>query len=123
MFAVGLRRRVMAMESVLTFRPSLDPAPCFVEHHHQTLVLTDAHGATSVWRRAADAPSPSAGSALSRAERAVVALVADGMTNRDIGARLHVSHRTVDSHVSHSLLKLGLTSRVQLAGYALRAGL
>jgi DNA-binding CsgD family transcriptional regulator len=60
---------------------------------------------------------------LSRAERAVVALVAEGLTNREVATRLHVSHRTVDSHVSHALLKLGMTSRVQLASYAARHGL
>ncbi len=54
-------------------------------------------------------------SALTRIERNVVDLVAEGLTNKEIGNQLFVSHRTIDSHVSHSLAKLGLTSRVQLA--------
>ncbi len=52
---------------------------------------------------------------LTAAERAVVDLVAQGLTNKQVAGRLHVSHRTVDSHVSHALAKLGLRSRVQLA--------
>lgn len=53
---------------------------------------------------------------LSPAERGVVVLLAEGLTNREIAARLYVSHRTVDTHVSHALAKFGVSSRVQLAG-------
>jgi DNA-binding CsgD family transcriptional regulator/tetratricopeptide (TPR) repeat protein len=60
-------------------------------------------------------PTHGAGS-LSQAEQAVARLVAEGLTNKEIAQRLFVSHRTVDSHVSHALAKLGLSSRVQLAG-------
>ncbi len=52
---------------------------------------------------------------LTAAERAVVHLVAQGLTNKQVAGQLYVSHRTVDSHVSHALAKLDLTSRVQLA--------
>jgi DNA-binding CsgD family transcriptional regulator len=58
---------------------------------------------------------PATAPTLSRAERTVVELVSEGMTNREIAGRLFISHRTVDSHVSHALTKLQLTSRVQLA--------
>jgi DNA-binding NarL/FixJ family response regulator len=53
---------------------------------------------------------------LSRQEFAVALLVAEGMTNREIGQQLFVSHRTIDSHVAHALKKLGLRRRAQLAG-------
>lgn len=52
---------------------------------------------------------------LTRVERIVVGLVAEGLTNKEIAVRLFVSHRTIDTHVSHALAKLGVTSRVQMA--------
>lgn len=53
---------------------------------------------------------------LTETERAVADLVADGLTNPQIGARLYVSRRTVQTHVSHIFRKLDLSSRAQLAG-------
>ena len=56
-------------------------------------------------------------------EREVAALVAEGLSNRQIAVRLVVSERTADVHVSNILRKLDLTSRAQLAAWAVRAGL
>jgi DNA-binding CsgD family transcriptional regulator len=50
----------------------------------------------------------------------VVRLVRDGLANRDIAARLLMSHRTVQTHLTHVYAKLGLTSRVQLVQEATR---
>jgi DNA-binding CsgD family transcriptional regulator len=62
---------------------------------------------------------PSSGwAALTPTERDVVRLVADGLGNRDIAARLFVSPRTVQSHLTHVYAKLGVTSRLQLARQA-----
>ncbi|MGO9036213.1 helix-turn-helix transcriptional regulator [Mycobacterium sp.] len=58
--------------------------------------------------------------ALTPAERDVVRLVSEGLGNNDIAARLFVSPRTVQSHLTHVYAKLGLTSRVQLAQEAAR---
>jgi DNA-binding NarL/FixJ family response regulator len=58
---------------------------------------------------------PAALSSLSPTELRVARLVAEGLTNRQIGERLFVSHRTVDTHVSHLFSKLNVTSRLRLA--------
>jgi predicted ATPase/class 3 adenylate cyclase/DNA-binding NarL/FixJ family response regulator len=55
---------------------------------------------------------------LTPAELDVVRLVSEGLGNKDIAARLFVSHRTVQAHLTHVYTKLGLTSRVQLAQMA-----
>jgi predicted ATPase/DNA-binding CsgD family transcriptional regulator len=54
---------------------------------------------------------------LTRRERQVAELVADGLGNRDIADRLVLSKRTVDSHIEHIFGKLGFTSRTQLANW------
>jgi predicted ATPase/class 3 adenylate cyclase/DNA-binding CsgD family transcriptional regulator len=57
---------------------------------------------------------------LTPAERDVVRLVSEGLANKDIAARLFVSPRTVQTHLTHIYGKLGLTSRMQLAQEAAR---
>jgi DNA-binding CsgD family transcriptional regulator len=52
---------------------------------------------------------------LSEAERRVADLVAHGCSNKEIGERLYMSHRTVGSHLYRIFPKLGLRSRVDLA--------
>ena len=52
---------------------------------------------------------------LTPTELEVAHMVADGLTNPQAGARLGTSRRTIETHVSHILTKLALTSRVQLA--------
>ncbi len=51
---------------------------------------------------------------LTPAERDVVRLVSEGLGNKDIGTRLFISPRTVQTHLTHVYTKLGLNSRVQL---------
>ena len=52
---------------------------------------------------------------LSRSEVRVVELAATGLTNREIGDRLFVSPRTIQTHLAHAFAKLGVSSRRQLA--------
>jgi len=54
---------------------------------------------------------------LGKREADVARLVADGLSNKQIGARLFISERTVESHVRSILNKLGFSSRAQIAGW------
>ncbi|GHK05054.1 response regulator [Streptomyces sp. NPDC003753] len=52
---------------------------------------------------------------LSPRERDILALIGDGLTNREIGKRLYLSEKTVKNHISRLLAKLGVQRRVQAA--------
>jgi DNA-binding CsgD family transcriptional regulator len=52
---------------------------------------------------------------LTATERQVVGLVAEGLSNPEIGERMFLSRRTIQTHVSHALAKVQLGSRVELA--------
>ena len=56
--------------------------------------------------------------ALTRREQEVVALIAQGMSNRQIAQELSISERTAGNHVAKILRKLGLRSRAQIGGWA-----
>jgi DNA-binding CsgD family transcriptional regulator/tetratricopeptide (TPR) repeat protein len=60
---------------------------------------------------------------LSRRELEVLALIAQGRTNREIGDRLFISQKTVGVHVGNILAKLGVSGRVEAASVAIRLGL
>jgi DNA-binding CsgD family transcriptional regulator len=58
--------------------------------------------------------------ALTPTERDVIRLVSEGLGNKEVGARLFISPRTVQTHLTHVYTKLGVTSRMQLAREAAR---
>jgi predicted ATPase/DNA-binding CsgD family transcriptional regulator len=59
-------------------------------------------------------PGKSAADPLTSRETQIAALVASGLSNREIAERMVISKRTVDAHVDHIFSKLGISSRVQL---------
>ena len=63
------------------------------------------------------APACSDPAQLTTREREVAALIAAGLSNRDIAARLVISARTAETHVQHIMVKLGLTARAQIAAW------
>jgi DNA-binding NarL/FixJ family response regulator len=59
--------------------------------------------------------------ALTAREREVLAAVAEGLTNKEIGQRLFISERTIGVHVSHIFDKLQVRTRVQASAIFLRS--
>jgi DNA-binding NarL/FixJ family response regulator len=53
-------------------------------------------------------------------ERRILVLIADGLTNRQIGAEMHLAEKTVKNYVSNLLAKLGMERRTQAAVFAAR---
>jgi two-component system response regulator NreC len=73
--------------------------------------------------RIASEPVPGPPDDLSEREVGVLRLIALGHTNAEIGERLYLSVRTVETHRSHIQQKLKLSTRSELVGYALQRGL
>jgi DNA-binding CsgD family transcriptional regulator len=100
------RRRIMKAEANQAFRAALD---CFT-----------AIGATAFAGLVSDEinrgkRAVGAGTSLTPTERQVADLVATGMTNREVAARLFASVRTVEGHLASIYRKLGIRSRSELA--------
>ena len=73
-----------------------------------------------------EAPAPDAtradGAGLTSREEEVLRLLAEGLTNREIGRRLFISQKTVGTHVAHIFDKLGVHTRLEAAGRAQQLG-
>jgi DNA-binding NarL/FixJ family response regulator len=68
-------------------------------------------------------PSPDETAPLSDSERRVLALCAEGYNSAEIGKRLFLSRRTVDTYRSRAMRKVGLASRAEVVRFAIRNGL
>ena len=55
-------------------------------------------------------------------EREVIALIGEGLSNKEIAARLNIATHTVKSHVRNVMEKLALHTRLQIAAFAHRTG-
>jgi predicted ATPase/DNA-binding NarL/FixJ family response regulator len=76
--------------------------------------LSDERGQSKIAGKVADPL------ALTRREQGIAALVAEGLTNRQIAEKLFISKRTAETHIQHILNKLGVNSRAQIAVWAVR---
>lgn len=94
---------VSAVRTVATGQSMLDPATTARLMHS----LRDPE--------AAKAPEDARLAALSERERAVLELIGEGLTNRQIAKQLYLSEKTVKNHISRLLGKLGVERRVQAA--------
>ncbi|MEU3852253.1 response regulator transcription factor [Streptomyces sp. NPDC029554] len=66
-------------------------------------------------------PEPDALPGLTEREREILALIGEGLTNRQIGRRLYLAEKTVKNHISRLLAKLGVERRIQAAVLATQA--
>ncbi|MCL6451667.1 MAG: response regulator transcription factor [Acetobacteraceae bacterium] len=89
----------------------------------------EALGAVPPWEACVDtglgpAPGGATGPSepLTRREEEVLALLAQGSSNRQIAERLYISEKTVKNHISHILEKLGVQDRLQAAVLAMKRG-
>lgn len=84
--------------------------------------VTDADATASHLRSLGQSgrTAPRGAGALTRRESEVLARIADGLTNDEIAARLYISKRTVEHHVSSIFGKLGVTTRAEAVVHALR---
>jgi DNA-binding NarL/FixJ family response regulator len=101
-----------ALAAVARGEAAIDPA---VQHHVVAAV------ANSGAAPAADEPTLPDG--LTPREAEVVSLIAEGLTNAEIAARLFISEATVKSHINHLFTKTGVRDRAQAVTYAYRHGL
>jgi DNA-binding CsgD family transcriptional regulator len=76
----------------------------------------------AVQRRLGIGPHVGGPQQLTPREREVVALLAEGLTNAELADRLYISPKTAAVHVSNILAKLGMTSRTEVAAWAVREG-
>ncbi|MGW1291004.1 response regulator [Streptomyces sp. NPDC002586] len=94
---------ISAVRTVASGQSMLDPA-------------TTARLMRSLRTDPAQTPAPPTELAsLSPRERDILALIGDGLTNREIGRKLYLSEKTVKNHISRMLSKLGVQRRVQAA--------
>jgi two-component system response regulator NreC len=75
------------------------------------------------YKKAEDDDEPSRLKELSSREREVLALTAEGFSSREIGKKLFISPKTVDTYRSRIMEKLGLSHRSELVRFALKVGL
>lgn len=92
------------------------------DHSRQAVELAESHGLVPVLAMAGEAggaPGALPGGLTPR-EAEVLALVAEGLTNRDIGARLYLSVKTVERHLLNSYTKIGARNRSEATAFVIR---
>jgi len=109
-FGMWLRRQRRAGESRVSLRAARDAFDALGALPWGERARQELRAAGEMSRR----PSPGALDYLSPQELQVALMAAEGMTNRQIGQQLYLSHRTVSTHLYRIFQKLGITARSQL---------
>ena len=90
----------------------------------ENVELLDRISATPRGRSAGtNGGTPRSSTGLTPRELAILPLLAEGLTNREIGERLHISQHTAANHIRSILLRTGCANRTEAAAWALRQGL
>jgi DNA-binding CsgD family transcriptional regulator/tetratricopeptide (TPR) repeat protein len=110
-YGMWLRRRQQVADSRAPLRAARDTfdalgAGCWAERARRELRATGERGVR---------PAPRALGLLAPQELQIARLAAEGLSNREIGQQLYLSHRTISNHLYRIFPKLGITSRVELA--------
>ena len=82
--------------------------------------ILDPSSTDRVLQRLRQPPEPDELAGLTKQERRILDLIAEGMTNRQIGEQLFLAEKTVKNYVSNLLAKLGMSRRAEAAAYAAR---
>jgi DNA-binding CsgD family transcriptional regulator len=120
---VGCEAALAAL-ATLGMLPETSPAPSHSDSPHDDVA----------WRRHLDSPPPiprrvpfvranGIHGSLTPREAEVLALIADGLSNKEIADRLFLSARTVERHITHIHAKLGTRSKAEATAWALRRAL
>jgi DNA-binding CsgD family transcriptional regulator len=108
-----------ALTEARSLAGALEAAPLLAE-----IDALAARGRVELGAAPVEAPRPNAARKLPISEREleVLVLIAKGLTNKEIASALFISERTAAHHVGHIFDKLGVSSRVEAAGWAHQAG-
>ncbi len=117
--------RVLMAQSLLALGRKAEAVP----HAREAWRLLERWGGwladetLALLRRLGVGPEVEGPKALTSREREVAALLAEGLSNAEVADRLYISVRTAAVHVSHILTKLGMSSRAEVAAWAVRNGI
>jgi len=112
------RHFTLAREVIASLTSTIDDAYLREQFSRAALITLPREKTTSAGRAAKQAFG-----GLTEREREVVMLIAQSKSNREIADALIVSERTVETHVSNVLFKLGFTSRIQIVAWVIERGL
>jgi DNA-binding CsgD family transcriptional regulator len=111
-YGMWLRRRQQAADSRAPLRAARDTFDALGVDAWADLARRELRAAGE---RGSGQPAPRALDLLAPQELQIARLAAEGLTNREIGQQLYLSHRTVSNHLYRIFPKLGITSRAELA--------
>ena len=109
-YGFWLRRKRRSSDARTPLREALETFVGLGQEAYATRAQNELRASGETARRRV----PEAWSQLTPQELQIAQLAADGLSNKEIGGRLYLSHRTVGTHLYHLFPKLGITSRAQL---------